>query len=214
MASSTDTNAGALKRKRDFLDEEELSDIIIKFGDKQVFAHKIILANSSPWFEKALLGGFSCQDAKKKVVELHDDVISGAMMAMLKHLYGMTYHEQEYPGSGRDLPEFHLDVFILGDKYDVPSLRLAARKTLLEFMSKEFKGPILWDPSIFVIQKLLGPDAAQLVDRSLELHIEERVLSHARLLLLDDTFRSELVRGKMLKPSIADVFMKRIVQAL
>ncbi|THX80633.1 hypothetical protein D6D04_04491, partial [Aureobasidium pullulans] len=199
-------------RKRNFFDDEELSDVIIKFGEEQVFAHKVILASGSVWFEKALLGNFS--EAKKKVVELHDDVISGAMMAMLKHLYGMTYHEQEYPGSGKDLPEFHLDVFILGDKYDVPSLRLAARKTLLEFMSKEFKGPILWDSSIFVIQKLLGPDAAQLADRSLELHIEERVLSHARLLLLDDTFRSELVRGKMLKPSIADVFMKRIIQVL
>ena len=53
-----------LGRKRDFLDEEELSDIIIKFGDRQVFAHKIILANGSPWFEKALLGDFSVRVLK------------------------------------------------------------------------------------------------------------------------------------------------------
>lgn len=133
---------------------------------------------------------------------------------MFKHLYGMTYGRQEYPRPEEDLPEFHLDVFILGDKYDVPCLRLAARKALLALMSKEFEEYTFWDSSIFVIQKLLGPDAAQLADRSLELQIERRVLSHARLLLLDDTFRSELVRGKMLKPSIADVFMKGIIEVL
>ncbi|KEQ86955.1 hypothetical protein M438DRAFT_268660, partial [Aureobasidium pullulans EXF-150] len=202
--------------------DEELSDVIIKFGEKQVFAHKVILASGSIWFEKALLGDFS--EANKKVIELYDDAVPDASMAMFKHLYGMTYGRQEYPRPEEDLPEFHLDVFILGDKYDVPCLRLAARKALLALMSKEFEEDTFWDSSIFVIQKLLGPDAAQLADRSLELqmfggfcapllHVDGRV-SHARLLLLDDTFRSELVRGKMLKPSIADLSMKGIIEVL
>jgi hypothetical protein len=35
------------------------SDVIIKFGDKQVFAHKDMPASASIWFERALLGNFS-----------------------------------------------------------------------------------------------------------------------------------------------------------
>lgn len=135
-------------------------------------------------------------------------------MAMFKHLYGMSYDKQEYPRCGEELLEFHLDVLILGDKYDVPCLRLAAASALQEFMSDDFEDGDFWPSSIFVIQKLLGPDAAQLADRSLELHIKEEVLSHARLLLLNGTFRSKLVRGKMLKPSIADAFMARVLEVL
>ncbi|THY80815.1 hypothetical protein D6C92_10543 [Aureobasidium pullulans] len=210
MASSIDTKPGGLKRKRSFFDDENLSDVIIKFGEKRIFAHRVILARGSVWFEKALLGDFS--EANKRVIELYDDAVPDASMAMFKHLYGMTYDTQRYPRPEEDLPEFHLDVFILGDKYDVPCLRLAARKALQELMSKEFKGRILWDSSIFVIQKLLGPDAAQFADRSLELHIEKEVFSHVVILMCDKTFRSALARGKMLKPNIADKFMEGIVK--
>ncbi|THY79252.1 hypothetical protein D6C86_00210, partial [Aureobasidium pullulans] len=197
-------------RKRSFFDDENLSDVIIKFGEKRIFAHRVILARGSVWFEKALLGDFS--EANKKVIELHDDTVPDASMAMFKHLYGMRYDKQEYPRCDEELPEFHLDVFILGDKYDVPCLRLAARKALQELMSKEFEECMFFDSSIFVIQKMLGPDAAEFADRSLEIHIKEEVLSHTRALMCDSTFQSALVRGKMLKPSIADEFLKMFLE--
>ncbi|THW55440.1 hypothetical protein D6D19_10685, partial [Aureobasidium pullulans] len=199
-----------LNRKRSFFDDENLSDVIIKFGEKRIFAHRVILARGSVWFEKALLGDFS--EANKKAIELFDDTVPDASMAMFKHLYGMSYNKQEYPRCDEDLPEFHLDVFILGDKYDVPCLRLAARKVLQEFMGDDFQDGDFGLSSILVIQKLLGPDAAQFADRSLELHIEEEVLSHAVALMCDKTFRSALARGKMLKPSIADKFMEEITK--
>lgn len=32
---------------------------MIKFGDQQVFAHKVMLASGSVWFKKAFCGDFS-----------------------------------------------------------------------------------------------------------------------------------------------------------
>ena len=41
-----------------FFSDKTLSDVIVKFGDQEIFAHRIILVKSSVWFEKALLGDF------------------------------------------------------------------------------------------------------------------------------------------------------------
>lgn len=41
-----------------FFSDKTLSDVIVKFGDQEIFAHRLILVKSSVWFETALLGEF------------------------------------------------------------------------------------------------------------------------------------------------------------
>lgn len=38
---------------------------------------------------------------------------------MFRHLYGLRYLEQELGLEERHIPGFHLEVLMLGDKYDI-----------------------------------------------------------------------------------------------
>lgn len=46
----------------EFFDNEEYSDVIIKFGEEQIRAHKIILAQQSGYFAAAFFGLFQVTD--------------------------------------------------------------------------------------------------------------------------------------------------------
>ncbi|THY79685.1 hypothetical protein D6C93_10113, partial [Aureobasidium pullulans] len=194
-------------RKRNFFDDEELSDVIIKFGEEQVFAHKVILASGSVWFEKALLGNFS--EAKKKVVELHDDTRTDAITAMLKHLYGMSYETQIEPCDEEDFAELHHHAYLLGDKYDIESLRIQAAKKMRTFLSDEFHMG-LYHSTISTIQRILGPEAVQFADRALELQTKKQVLAHTSTLFLHAFFLNLLAKGKMFAPETAMAFLNKI----
>ncbi|THW83658.1 hypothetical protein D6D15_09431 [Aureobasidium pullulans] len=196
-----------MRKKRNFFNDEELSDVIIKFGEEQVFAHKVILASGSIWFEKALLGNFS--EAKKKVVELHDDTGPDAITAMLKHLYGMSYETQIEPCEEVDFAELHHHVYLLGDKYDIESLRVQAAKKMRNFLSLEIRTG-LYDKTISTIQKILGPEAVQFADRALELQTKKQLFARTQSLFRDHTFRDLLATGKMLAPKTAMAFLDKI----
>ncbi|KAG9943492.1 hypothetical protein KCU85_g8674, partial [Aureobasidium melanogenum] len=124
-----------VKRKRNLFDDEGLSDVIIKIRSKQIFAHKAILANGSVWFERAFLGRFV--EANKDVIELHEDASITAVMTMFKHLYGLNYEKQETPSHITNFVEFHLEVFILGDKYDISNLRVEAAEKFIRAVQEE-----------------------------------------------------------------------------
>ncbi|THY07979.1 hypothetical protein D6D01_09704 [Aureobasidium pullulans] len=193
--------------RRNFFDDEELSDVIIKFGEEQVFAHKVILASGSIWFEKALLGNFS--EAKKKVIELYDDVVPSAMIAMLKHLYGVSYETQLEPCEEDYIAELHHHVYLLGDKYDIESLRIQAAKEMRTFLSKEFDLG-LYHNTISTIRNILGPEAVQFADRALELQTKKQVLAHTSTLFLNAFFRNLLAKGRMFAPETAMAFLNKI----
>ncbi|KAH0349641.1 hypothetical protein KCU83_g5408, partial [Aureobasidium melanogenum] len=148
MANNTPTG------KRTFFNDEQFSDIIVKFGDKQIFVHRVTLAMGSVWFEKALCGNFSVLEANKKVIELHDDASSDAIMAMLRHLYGLRYLEQELELDERRIPGFHLTVFMLGDKYDIKTLRSDAAELFgdsLQMEEENSENSGFWDETIYAI---------------------------------------------------------------
>ncbi|KAH0009360.1 hypothetical protein KCU78_g10766, partial [Aureobasidium melanogenum] len=158
MATNTPTE------KRTFFNDDQFSDVVIKFGDQQIFAHKVMLASGSVWFEKALCGNFS--EANKKVIELHDeDASPDTIMAMLKHLYGSTYGKQEIQVESRQVPGFHLAVFTLGDKYDIETLRSDAAERFERSLQIKEESSQFWDDTIYTIQKVLGPSAPKLADR-------------------------------------------------
>jgi hypothetical protein len=134
-------------------------------------------------------------------------------MAMLRHLYGAHYSKQkEFSDDG--MAEFHLSVFILGDKYDISSLRDEASDCFICFLEEERQSESFFDRTIYVIQKLLGPDAPQLADQSLTEYTSLFVLEHFCLLLSDRTFRDLLAEGIMLKKDLAIEFLKTVYTKL
>lgn len=192
--------------------------MIIKFGDNQVFAHKVILARGSLWFDRALAGSFSVdfpflniqqtsltsvQEANKKVVELHDDANPDAIMAMLKHLYGSDYKKQDWVEHEAHNIEVHLSVFILGDKYDISSLRVQAAALFKRFMDTECEHESYYAQTIYAIQKLIGPNAPQLADKALAQYTRDVVLDYYDYLFDNETFRSLMAEGSMLQKDLA-----------
>lgn len=159
------------------------------------------------------------QEANKKVIELHDDVSSEAIMIMLGHLYGADYG----PTEGMNLdsyeseyftPKFHLSVFMLGDKYDISSLRDAAATAFDRYLSDEIKEDGFCDESIYLIQSLLGPNALQLADGSLTLVAREIVLEHVPALIFNELARSFLAEGTMLNKDLAMTMLQELAEYL
>jgi hypothetical protein len=58
-------------------------------------------------------------------------------MAMLKHLYGLDYEDQDLGDDDAHTPGLHLCVFMLGDKYDISSLRDHAAQYFEQFLQEE-----------------------------------------------------------------------------
>ncbi|THW14458.1 hypothetical protein D6D23_09379 [Aureobasidium pullulans] len=161
---------------RNFFDDEKLSDVIIKFADKQIFAHKVIL------------------EANKKIIELHDDTDPEAMMYMLKYLYDMAYPRDLELGISTMI---HLEIYILGDKYDIKSLRDEAAAHIMYLLQEQYYAGEFSNASIFTIQKLLGPDPVCLADQSLKIQTKDQVFGYASVLLSDEMFRTLLAKGEM-----------------
>lgn len=63
---------------------------------------------------------------------------------MLRHIYDLPLAIDGVPGKSIGL---HIDLFLLGDKYDVPSLRLLCTKFLEDsrFPGKDFKTAFFFD---------------------------------------------------------------------
>jgi hypothetical protein len=97
------------------------------------------------------------QEADNKIIELHDDHDSEAIMCMLRHLYGMDYGDLGNPSIEpirETAANLHLSVFMLGDKYDITSLRAAAAELFDETLKEESRKAYVCDPTIYAISKL------------------------------------------------------------
>ena len=51
---------------RDFRDRDQLTDVTVKVGDKEIRAHKLILAATIPYFQKMFCSGMEFVEAKKE----------------------------------------------------------------------------------------------------------------------------------------------------
>ncbi|KAK5727698.1 hypothetical protein LTR17_012556 [Elasticomyces elasticus] len=69
----------------DMFGSEAFSDVVIKYGDREFPAHKMILSKNSEYFKKRL------EDKSVSVINLDDDGKPEAIEAMLRHLYGLKY---------------------------------------------------------------------------------------------------------------------------
>lgn len=122
---------------------------------------------------------------------------------MFRHIYGSDYEEQDIIVGPCEHAGFHLSVFILGDKYDIGSLRDQAAKCFDKFVDGESLSDEYCDDTIYAIQKLLGPQALQLADDSLEDLALDFVRRNHKELFLDSTFRNLIAEGVMLQADFA-----------
>jgi hypothetical protein len=111
------------------------------------------------------------QVAKGPVFSLGDDDNSEIVDAMLRHMYNLPYLQPNIKEEG-NLLNFHVDVYMLADKYDCPSLRNVAvinfRRTADRYLSSWGLRVTLDKCSLFkTIAEFCGPDAQQTADLSL-----------------------------------------------
>lgn len=135
---------------------------------------------------------------------------------MIRYMYDFRYDEDFGEEMESDTHPFldtsslnaHLDVFIVADKYDVPSLRHKVVPKFAGLME------ISWNTEDFVasMQRLCGPDAVQLADNSLQAVAAEffannisKVRQHAALVRMiqeDKSFAGRVLAG-LLNPSLS-----------
>ncbi|KAK3714303.1 hypothetical protein LTR37_007889 [Vermiconidia calcicola] len=127
---------------RKLYNQEEFSDVLVKFGDSQVYCHKIILCNASEVFKEHFkaLGEASDQprlghaaegqamegppvQTAREVVKLQDR--PEAVEALLKAIYDHEYTGSIALGPWEDL-RYHMDVYAVAHKYRIRCLALVA----------------------------------------------------------------------------------------
>ncbi|THY95203.1 hypothetical protein D6C93_05116 [Aureobasidium pullulans] len=130
-------------------------DIILKFGENKIYAHKVVLRMWSPFFSNTFKSRFAvwfppatgyvsssesdCLQVATNPVFLLDDQDDNfeAVSAMVKHMYGMSYGKHPLNRGGLELKDDHipyweqaiyhqLAVYTAADKYDCPAVRRAA----------------------------------------------------------------------------------------
>ena len=131
-------------------------------------------------------------------------------MAMLRHVYGSRYEKQELQVEDWQLPGFHLTIFMLGDKYDIGSLREEAAKRFKEFLEEEISDATFYVDTLYAVHRLLGPEAQQLADDSLNMSTRTLVLEYFETFFSDNTFRELLGSGSMSDEGLAHEFLNKI----
>ncbi|GAB7356779.1 hypothetical protein MBLNU459_g7673t2 [Dothideomycetes sp. NU459] len=153
-----------------------LSDVTLKFSGTELKAHKAILAHSSRHFRTAFNGNL--KTSSNQVIDLGDGQNAKAVRGMIRHCYNLAYDEtiddtivdnkDNILGEGggkstiKDLI-FHIDTFVLANKYDVPSLRILVIEKLEKRMLISWKNPEFAD----AVKAVWSLDNNSLVDPAL-----------------------------------------------
>ncbi|OQO00796.1 hypothetical protein B0A48_13483 [Cryoendolithus antarcticus] len=144
-----------------YFNNPELSDIKIKFGDNEIFAHRYELCKRSGYFEKLLTGESVLKDAKEITLDGDGDG-NDALMAMLRHAYGLPY----LPLTVADNELFpHVRVYIVAEKYGMYDLPCAVyeriSKSLLGAEWKRFSSDLSDSLSALFSETPVGEDWLQ-----------------------------------------------------
>ncbi|OQO00682.1 hypothetical protein B0A48_13172 [Cryoendolithus antarcticus] len=115
-----------------YFDNEELSDLKIRFGDEEIFAHRVILCRVSAYFRTLLTGDFTFSGENgKSSIELHDDH-PPPVLAMLRHIYGLHYLPPSETEAGDDALLPHAQDYVVAEKYGLEDLKQAIYDTLFD----------------------------------------------------------------------------------
>ncbi|KAI4722629.1 hypothetical protein E4T48_01199 [Aureobasidium sp. EXF-10727] len=182
------------------------SDIILKCGDHQWYAHRVILRLWSPFFDRSLNSGFSV--AKSAIFNIdHDEPADHeAFEAMLKHVYGMPFGEHvDNDGSDYEycitMFDHSIEVYKMADKYDVPSVRRAAIQLSITYLedNSPFNGhsEMVRVTSAESIASICGPDAPKLADPAMRDALFDWVVKHFDLINEKSAFSLKIKDGTL-----------------
>ncbi|THY03267.1 pectin lyase-like protein [Aureobasidium pullulans] len=197
---------------RDYFNNETFSDIILKFGNFKIHAHKVILASNSTWFEKAFSSGFSSQEATQTTIDLGNEEDPNLLFAMLNHFYNDDYNNHIGQNNPiRDHSTLHLEIFLPADMYDAPCLRDAAKQRFIKGMTNAAKwhSPI-HDEQIEVFQRVVGLDAVQFADVSLQEETFGALEMYVREIMQTPRVAMLVGRGEMFSQEFAERFARKI----
>ncbi|THX93561.1 hypothetical protein D6D03_10026 [Aureobasidium pullulans] len=195
---------------RDYFNNETFSDIILKFGNFKIHAHKVILASNSTWFEKAFSSGFS--EATQTTIDLGNEEDPNLLFAMLNHFYNDDYNNHIGQNNPiRDHSTLHLEIFLPADMYDAPCLRDAAKQRFIKGMTNAAKwhSPI-HDEQIEVFQRVVGLDAVQFADVSLQEETFGALEMYVREIMQTPRVAMLVGRGEMFSQEFAERFARKI----
>lgn len=216
-----------------FFNNKSLSDIKIKFGNQEVFAHRLVLVQNSVWLEKALLGNFkvSCrpesisidadwvEESKQNVIDLGKDDDPAAVIAMLRYFYDDKYYYIPPARLDSSLHQ-HMIMYRLADKYDVAKLRKEAAKGFLESLRACFVGTeeelekVELSRAVRMTQKILGPDAGAFADKSIQEDVFAVIIQQTTILYKHELFQKPLVTGKMFDEVFGQGFTQKTGELL
>ncbi|THZ82786.1 hypothetical protein D6C84_05476 [Aureobasidium pullulans] len=172
------------------------SDIVVRFGGRrfEFYSVKATLSEKSGFFRRAFDGAFPIATAD--VVDLGDEDNRRHVYAMLRFLHGTPYttiHARESMGL-----DFHLDMYMLGEQYDIPSLRRAAAQNFF------LEATPLADKACFPIalQKILGPDAPVMADPYLQELTIKMCTEQIETLIANQTFKDMALDGELMDGSV------------
>ncbi|KAH0361038.1 hypothetical protein KCU65_g8987, partial [Aureobasidium melanogenum] len=145
----------------DFFDNVALCDVQVHFSGTYIHAHKYQLSKYSPWFFQAFTGAFPVATAN--TIDLGNDDSPCLVFALLRHIYSLSYLENLYDPDNH-FPQvsstsiynftlsYNLEIFILADKYDVPSLRTLAVSAVMQELPNTLVDVVLAD----VCERIFG----------------------------------------------------------
>ncbi|KAK4544582.1 hypothetical protein LTR36_004154 [Oleoguttula mirabilis] len=113
----------------DLFNKDAFSDIKIKFGSRQFKAHKIVICRQSQYFNKLCGPDTQFAEGGQTVIELKEDD-EDAVYAMLQWIYTFEY-DTTWAAQPRFTPEafeFHNNVHLVADKYQLPTLSTLAKR--------------------------------------------------------------------------------------
>ncbi|KAG9821564.1 hypothetical protein KCU98_g10599, partial [Aureobasidium melanogenum] len=184
------TSGSASSGDTSLFDNKFLSDVTLKFGGQQLSCHKVVLVRKSKYFFRAFSSQLSV--ASSDEVDLGDDEDAEAVRAMIRHIYDLPYDKMLQENTVDDSAAystnedllFHINVYAVADKYDVPSLRPIIVKKFEDLME------MTWEIDDFVasIQKLTGPSMGHVADASLQAAAAAFCAKHLHKLVKQDNF--------------------------
>jgi hypothetical protein len=117
------------------------SDVILQCGDHQIFAHKAVLCMWSPFFDRGFNSQLPIAESSVFIIDPDDNGEYVSFIAVLKHIYGMTLQWYDTDDTSGGVPNedhftFLIKAYIMADKYDFPSVRMA----IIALIRKHFNG--------------------------------------------------------------------------
>ncbi|KAK3661167.1 hypothetical protein LTR56_000290 [Elasticomyces elasticus] len=97
--------------------KDRFSDVIIKFGDRELPVHKMVLSTGSTYFKKLL------EDKSVKTIKLDDGGKPDGIEGVLRYVYGLSYAADM---SDRKNWRSHLDTAAVAEQYDLGGLKYHA----------------------------------------------------------------------------------------